>query len=107
MTAGSTEETVKPTIDTMVKSLTGFDEIAIEQAFHADLADVMESSGKVLRALIFVMKKREGLSDHDAFLYAMNVKRGDVDGHFTLSTEVDDEGKAPEPDSTENGPSSS
>lgn len=103
---GSTEVDNRPFAKEAVQSLTGFDEIAIEQKFPGDFGDTMQGS-KSTRALIFVMKRREGLSDHDAFLFAMNMPFGEAMKFFRGSDEVVDEGKAPENDSTETGPSSS
>jgi hypothetical protein len=97
------EQEHKPTVEAALKGLTGFDEVAIEQAFRADLSEVMDSGSKSVRALIFVLKRREGLKDKEAFQYAMEVSRGDLNSHFTLSTEADASGEA---EQTASGPSS-
>lgn len=107
MTAELPEQDNRPFAKESVESLTGFDEIAIGNYFRGDFAEVMNSS-KSTRALIFIMKKREGMTDPDAFQFAMNLPYG-VAGKFFRSTEdeVMEPGEALPPVSTENGQSSS
>lgn len=48
-------------------SLTGFDEIAIAQSFGHTISDLAGNDPSMFsRALIFVIKRRDGATDHDA-----------------------------------------
>jgi hypothetical protein len=55
------------TVEDMVKSLTYFDEMAIEQAFGVDWSNLAQNKPvTLLRALCFVQLRREGKNDHEA-----------------------------------------
>jgi len=62
-------------------SCTGFDEIAIERAFGRELTDLGEST-RALRALLFVVHRRDGMSDPDAYRSAMSLTLDELMGHF-------------------------
>lgn len=62
-------------------SCTGFDELAIERAFGRELTDLGEST-RALRALLFVVRRRGGLSDTDAYRAVMNLSLDELMGHF-------------------------
>jgi hypothetical protein len=83
------------------ESLTGFDEIAIEQMFRKDISDM--SGTMSMRAIMFVLQRRDGQSDADAFRAVMAAPLKEIQAGFA---EVD-EGKAGENDETEPGPTSS
>ena len=62
-------------------SCTGFDELAIERAFGRELTDLGEST-RALRALLFVVHRRDGMSDPDAYRSAMSLTLDELMGHF-------------------------
>lgn len=77
------------TVEEAMKSMNGFDEIAIEQAFGKDFDEL--SGRKSVRALIYVLEKRAGSSDKDAKTFAMNVPAGDFDAMFEEPVDEIDE----------------
>lgn len=81
--AGEQEQQTKPTADEVLESLTGFDEIAIEQAFGSDITSLARVSvGKFGRALAFVLARRDGMSDKDAKARTLGLTRREVDDLF-------------------------
>lgn len=64
----------------MAESLTGFEEIAIERAFGAEVYDLPPV--KTLRALVFVLLKRQGLRDPEAKEQVLAMPLKEVNGHF-------------------------
>ena len=67
----------------MTESLTGFDEIAIEQQFRRPLEDL--SNTGTVRALAFVQFRRDGLDDKAAHEKAMGATFGALDDMFDTS----------------------
>lgn len=87
MTKTTTPETVtKLTQDEMVDSLTGFEEIAIEKHFDAEIFDL--SVVKRMRAMVMIMLIREGKSGPEAKKEAMGFTQAQIVGYF-----ADDEGE--------------
>jgi hypothetical protein len=72
-----------------MRSLTGFDEIAVEKAFGKEFDDL--NGRDTVRAVIFVLEKRAGANDKDAKQYAMSVPMGQLDDHFETDPEEVDE----------------
>lgn len=73
-----------------MKSLNGFDEIAIEKAFGKEFDDL--NGRDTIRAIIFVLERRAGSTDKDAKQYAMSLPMGQLDEHFEpAAEEVDDD----------------
>lgn len=70
----------KHDIQVLAKSLTGFDEIAIEKAFSLSFSDL--GGTLIARALLFVVFRREGKNDPTAYLDAMNVAVGELEDYF-------------------------
>ena len=71
--------TTKITASEMVQSLTGFEELAIEKHMGVDpYADGQRKPMAVMRALVFVLRKREGASDADARQAAMGMPMGQL-----------------------------
>lgn len=72
------------TIDEMVESLTGFDEIAIEKHFNGfDIYnDGQTKSVRAMRALAFVLFRREGDSDPEAVKRVQGMTFKDVSALF-------------------------
>lgn len=62
--------------EAVARSLTGFDEIAIRQAFKADLSEMAETT--MMRATWFIVRRREGALDVEAFREAMTMTLGDL-----------------------------
>lgn len=89
------------TVEEAMKSMNGFDEIAIEQAFGKDFDEL--SGRKSVRALIFLLERRGGASDKDAKAFAMSVPAGVFDDMFDEPIEEID---ADDPD-TDQGKDSS
>lgn len=74
---------MKSTIKELVESMTGFDEIAVENVFRKSLADM--SSTLMTRAVGFIALKRdpaETLTDTECFRKVMNMTLKDVSELF-------------------------
>ena len=72
----------RPTMTDVVNSLTGYDEIAITKEFNRDFAVLLEYPTTLGRALIFVLKRRDGLTDKEAKKAAMEMRLGEVNDYF-------------------------
>jgi hypothetical protein len=93
-------ENSKPTVTEVQNTLNGFDEIAIEKAFGAEYDDL--NGRNTLRALIFTMKRRDGLDDIKARKAALEVPMDQLVGHFADdANEVDED--EPETDAGKTG----
>lgn len=84
------EEDRKPTAESIAESLTGFDEIAIEQKFGAGPSEL--SGTKMLRAMAFTLHRRAGMDDKTAYRECMQASLKDIVSTFADDSE-DDEGK--------------
>lgn len=71
----------KPKVLDTIRSMTGFDEIAVEQRFHKNIQDI-ESESMMARALIFVLERRNGKDDKTAYGEAMRLTVGDLQSYF-------------------------
>lgn len=80
----------------LARSLTGFEEIAVEQRFRRSLASMGEDSTMAMRMLLFVAQKRSGMKDADAFRAVMEMPLSDVVARFRAGDEAgdDDQGEA-------------
>lgn len=77
------QDQAKPTATEVMLSLTGYDEIAIEQAFGDDISRIASTSvGKFGRALAFVLARRGGMKDSDAKKHILGLTRAEVDDLF-------------------------
>lgn len=86
--AGADEQAAKLTASDVMDTLTGFDEIAIEQAFGEDVSRLAHVSvGKFGRALAFVLARRGGMKDAEAKKHVLGLTRREVEDMF-----ADDEG---------------
>lgn len=97
---GSTELTAED----FFKSITGFDEIAIQKAFGTPFVDLRNDQFRFLRALVFVDLRRDGKKDADAYAEVMGLGIGAVDAWFPAAEPevfpeepVTDQGKAAAP----------
>lgn len=77
----------KPTVEDVAETLTGFDEIAIERMFREKWTSLEGSM--FFRGLAFVLKRRDGAGDEDAFKAVMNAALSEVKDHFTLVQPVE------------------
>ena len=96
-------EDSRPTVSGVAESMTGFDEIAIEQLFRVPIERL--SGTLQMRAMVFVLNRRDGMNDADAFKAVMNLPFAEVDAQFRDEDEVPEVGK--EPASKRSGRSSS
>lgn len=88
--AAEQQDQAKPTATDVMGSLTGFDEIAIEQAFGDDITRIAATSvGKFGRALGFVLARRDGMSDGDAKKHILGLTRSEVDELFADDEDED------------------
>jgi len=69
----------------LANSFTGFDEIAIRQRFGASAEDL--SSTMLTRAVMFIIHRRDGAKDSDAYRSAMNLTLGEL-GDLFVSDDV-------------------
>lgn len=64
----------KPHADEVLENLTGFDEVAIQQAFGADVLKMTEDRPTLfMRALAFAVLRKEGKKDKEAHAEAMGM----------------------------------
>lgn len=70
-------------MEEFLDSLTGFDEIAIEKAFGADITSLLTKQATMsMRALVFVARRRDGLSDAEARKSVMEAPLSEVKAFF-------------------------
>ena len=72
----------------MMRSLGGFEEIAIAQRFGSDLLQL--GGTMATRALVFVDLRRRGAKDSEAYKTAMDMTLGDVQDRFVVPDEDED-----------------
>jgi hypothetical protein len=91
-------------------SVTGFDEMSVSQHFGKPLSDLQLTDASMWgRALVFVLKRREGLDDDDARNAALGMTIKDISDSFGDDSDDDYEsGKDESADSSqpETSPSS-
>ena len=80
----------KPTVNEVIDSLTGYEELAIEKAFGDEFYDL--SLVKRMRALAFVLEKRGGKNDADAKKAIMTMSQARVTEAFSDEDDEGDEG---------------
>lgn len=71
-------ETTKQTSDEILDSLTGHEETWIADQFGRSIGELIPQPGMYRRALIFVVKRREGVNEDDARNAAMDLRLKDV-----------------------------
>lgn len=97
MTEQVQDQEQRASLQEVVESLTGFDEIAIEQAFGAGIVTLLDTKATMAtRALVFIQRKRDGMKDPEARKAAMEMRLGDVQDLFRDDDEQDD-AEVPEP----------
>lgn len=94
----TTTPTGKISPSELIRSLTGYEEEAIVEAFGREVEDLDGSA--FLRALIFIdQKRREGVSATHALTKAKSLKRSEVPSYFP----EDEEEAMPDEPTTESG----
>lgn len=79
------------TVQEMVNSLLRFEEIAIKRAFGENFIVLSRTNAPEYgRALVFVAKRREGLSDAEAFNAVEAMTFGEVQAYFQPEPGDDD-----------------
>jgi hypothetical protein len=76
--------------------VTGFDEIAIAQHFGRTISELAKDESMFARALVFVVKRRDGASDDDARNAALGMALKEITPFFNESSE-DEAGKEQAP----------
>lgn len=89
--------TATQTLDDLADSLTGFDEIAIKQAFKQTVAQLADDPGQLIRALIFVHRRREGDNDVTAWNAAQAMPARDALDYFPDEDEDSGKDEPPSP----------
>lgn len=75
-------EPIQYGVEEISESLNYFDEIAITKHFGQEWTDL--SSTITLRALAFILERRNGLTDKDAFHKVTHMRLADVNDYFTF-----------------------
>ena len=79
-------------------SLNGYDELAIAKFFGADYTELEGRPITVLRALIFVLERRGGAKDTDAYKAAMTLTGTEVGNYFPDDPTEDEDSLDPQSD---------
>lgn len=69
-------------MDQMIRSLNGYDELAIEKHFDADILDLLDKPVKAGRALLMIQARRDGMTDKEAHDHVMGLTVGFVNDAF-------------------------
>lgn len=81
--------------DALAKSINGFEQIAIRGVFRERLDQLAADGTMFMRALLFVLAKRDGAGDGDAYRQVMNLPLDQVVDRFrdadTSGVEPEDE----------------
>lgn len=86
------------TAEEVFDSLTGFDEIAITQHFGRTVSELAEKDQSMFgRALVFVVKRREGATDDEARNAALGLAMKDYVAFFPDAS-VEESGKDEQPE---------
>lgn len=79
----TTTPTSELPLSDVLNSCTGFEELAVEQRFGADPYTLLGTNVvKCMRAAAFVVHKRTGKNDRDAYKAAMDLTSKDLDDFF-------------------------
>lgn len=80
--AGTEAEKIDP--EALLESLNGYEEIAIEKAFGFSLDNLEDNAMRGIRALVFVLRRRDGLDHKAAHRAAMELTIGQLMDMFDL-----------------------
>lgn len=79
----STSTSTDMTADEMFESMTGYDEKAVTEAFGAPIATLARNDElQMVRALVFVDKRRQGVKGRHALEAAQALTIAEVDNYF-------------------------
>lgn len=79
---------IDQTAEQVFDSVTGFDEIAISTHFGRTVQELAEKDASMFgRALVFVVKRREGLADDEARNAALGLTFGEFQAFFAEPSE--------------------
>lgn len=67
----------------LFRSLNGFELIAVEQCFRRRMTALADDEIQLMLALMFIVRKREGMADLDAFRTTMTEPIEDVTARFS------------------------
>lgn len=85
---------IKQTAEEVFDSVTGFDEIAIAQQFGRTVGELAEKDQSMFgRALVFVVKRRDGASDGDAYQAALGMSVKELTSSFFAEASEEEAGK--------------
>lgn len=84
------------TMSEAVKSLTGFDEIAVEARFRREFVELGKTM--TVRAVAFVLHRRGGMTDGDAYQAAMSAPLSALNDLFAPEPDDDAAGGEPSPE---------
>lgn len=80
------------TITEAMGAVTGFDELAVEKHFGADLLDMAEHKPRMAtRACVFINLRHNGATDRDAYQQVMEMTSGALEDYFEDDPEEVDE----------------
>lgn len=85
----TTTELLDP--DVVSRSIDGFEQIAIRQTFRERLDQLAADGTMFMRALLFVVAKRAGMNDGDAYRNVMLLPLDEVVGRFKSDGEPDED----------------
>jgi len=68
--------------EALFRSINGFEQIAVEQHFRTKIEVIANDAFTLMRALLFVVEKRDGMADGDAFRNVMLLRLDDVTSRF-------------------------
>ena len=89
---------IQHTAEEAFDSLTGFDEIAIVQQFGRTVTELADQDPTMFgRALVFVVKRRDGISDGEAKDAALGMTLKDLNENFFAKVSDEESGKDEEP----------
>ena len=83
------------TLNEILESMTGFDELAIDKHLGIDVFKIAASGEKALflqRAMIFVNLRHSGVTDTDAYKQSMEMSVKQTQDYFEADTDIDPEG---------------
>lgn len=90
-----------PTYVEAINNLTGYDEDEIETRFGIATSDYLEGDmpvGKCMRALLFGVRRREGIPDDDAYDQVKKLSNREVLEFFDTTDDVEDQEDGKEAD---------
>ena len=90
---------IDQTAEEVFDSLTGFDEIAIAHHFGSTVADLAENDTSMFgRALVFIVKRREGATDDEARNAALGMTMREYNNDFFAEKSAEEAGKDEQPE---------